>query len=123
MCQCFAERFIGIEQVGVLADDGDGHLAFGHANQSNDVFPPRQVDVRALAVKQPEILQDLRIEALRMISDGNRSEEHTSELQSLMHISYAVFCLKNKKHTQTTLSLTHYHSEIEQYTKHNSIHN
>src|SRR3546814_2546119 len=28
-----------------------------------------------------------------------RSEEHTSELQSLMRISYAVFCLKNKKHT------------------------
>src|SRR3546814_1582054 len=27
----------------------------------------------------------------------NRSEEHTSELQSLMRISYAVFCLKNKK--------------------------
>src|SRR3546814_8444228 len=30
-----------------------------------------------------------------------RSEEHTSELQSLMRISYAVFCLKNKKHTKT----------------------
>src|SRR3546814_6754858 len=29
-----------------------------------------------------------------------RSEEHTSELQSLMRISYAVFCLKNKKKTQ-----------------------
>src|SRR3546814_6873940 len=29
----------------------------------------------------------------------DRSEEHTSELQSLMRISYAVFCLKNKKHT------------------------
>src|SRR3546814_7456560 len=28
---------------------------------------------------------------------GHRSEEHTSELQSLMRISYAVFCLKNKK--------------------------
>src|SRR3546814_3926339 len=28
-----------------------------------------------------------------------RSEEHTSELQSLMRISYAVFCLKNKMHT------------------------
>src|SRR3546814_4870189 len=27
---------------------------------------------------------------------GNRSEEHTSELQSLMRISYAVFCLKKK---------------------------
>src|SRR3546814_1161408 len=30
-------------------------------------------------------------------ADGNRSEEHTSELQSLMRISYAVFCLKKKK--------------------------
>src|SRR3546814_2093088 len=30
-----------------------------------------------------------------------RSEEHTSELQSLMRISYAVFCLKNKTTTQT----------------------
>src|SRR3546814_2945578 len=29
-----------------------------------------------------------------------RSEEHTSELQSLMRISYAVFCLKNKTHTK-----------------------
>src|SRR3546814_9533822 len=29
--------------------------------------------------------------------EGNRSEEHTSELQSLMRISYAVFCLKKKK--------------------------
>src|SRR3546814_7769964 len=30
----------------------------------------------------------------------DRSEEHTSELQSLMRISYAVFCLKNKSHQQ-----------------------
>src|SRR3546814_1018541 len=29
--------------------------------------------------------------------EGSRSEEHTSELQSLMRISYAVFCLKKKK--------------------------
>src|SRR3546814_8284314 len=35
---------------------------------------------------------------------GGRSEEHTSELQSLMRISYAVFCLqkKNQEHTQKT---------------------
>src|SRR3546814_2103841 len=32
--------------------------------------------------------------------DFQRSEEHTSELQSLMRISYAVFCLKKKKKTQ-----------------------
>src|SRR3546814_6729466 len=38
------------------------------------------------------------------VSEG-RSEEHTSELQSLMRISYAVFCLKKKTHNkiQTTL--------------------
>src|SRR3546814_7326926 len=33
-----------------------------------------------------------------MTLDVARSEEHTSELQSLMRISYAVFCLKKKKH-------------------------
>src|SRR3546814_4958619 len=38
----------------------------------------------------------------------DRSEEHTSELQSLMRISYAVFCLKKKKqpHRTTTLLTT-----------------
>src|SRR3546814_8801568 len=39
-----------------------------------------------------------------------RSEEHTSELQSLMRISYAVFCLKNKKQN-TTNSNNHYMSQ------------
>src|SRR3546814_4634261 len=34
----------------------------------------------------------------------HRSEEHTSELQSLMRTSYAVFCLKKKKHTQYLLT-------------------
>src|SRR3546814_4997176 len=34
------------------------------------------------------------------IDPGDRSEEHTSELQSLMRISYAVFCLKKKKHNR-----------------------
>src|SRR3546814_2533136 len=33
------------------------------------------------------------------VKRGTRSEEHTSELQSLMRISYAVFCLKKKKYS------------------------
>src|SRR3546814_3657447 len=37
-------------------------------------------------------------EKLALAVDLTRSEEHTSELQSLMRISYAVFCLKKKKH-------------------------
>src|SRR3546814_6556620 len=40
-----------------------------------------------------------------------RSEEHTSELQSLMRISYAVFCLKKKK--PTTITLITIHSILE----------
>src|SRR3546814_3697092 len=40
-----------------------------------------------------------------------RSEEHTSELQSLMRISYAVFCLKKKNKSHTTLNrLPHHHN-------------
>src|SRR3546814_5667894 len=42
-----------------------------------------------------------------------RSEEHTSELQSLMRISYAVFCLKKKK---IITNLTHSHSTPRHYT-------
>src|SRR3546814_1154174 len=39
---------------------------------------------------------DQRALALALRADEVRSEEHTSELQSLMRISYAVFCLKKK---------------------------
>src|SRR3546814_1947594 len=42
-----------------------------------------------------------RRQPVREILAQHRSEEHTSELQSLMRISYAVFCLKKKKHTTT----------------------
>src|SRR3546814_1502239 len=43
-----------------------------------------------------------------------RSEEHTSELQSLMRISYAVFCLKKKKKTKP--SLHHKHTTTRKHT-------
>src|SRR3546814_1908138 len=41
----------------------------------------------------------IRAERGVVLACGGRSEEHTSELQSLMRISYAVFCLKKKKST------------------------
>src|SRR3546814_2675506 len=44
----------------------------------------------------------LRRSSSRPQTVHRRSEEHTSELQSLMRISYAVFCLKNKKKNKTT---------------------
>src|SRR3546814_5174833 len=39
---------------------------------------------------------------VQALTSVRRSEEHTSELQSLMRISYAVFCLKKKKNRYTT---------------------
>src|SRR3546814_3229800 len=50
-------------------------------------------------VKQHQFSEELQLsgKAFNYKLDYLRSEEHTSELQSLMRISYAVFCLKKKK--------------------------
>src|SRR3546814_9820269 len=63
----------------------------------------RPFDPMRFSLSLTQILSSLAVSAgaLAVI----RSEEHTSELQSLMRISYAVFCLKKKnntKHTQQT---------------------
>src|SRR3546814_7668367 len=63
--------------------DGDGDAA----RDSSDAL-------RELQQVDPFGAQCLAFIAAR---DAERSEEHTSELQSLMRISYAVFCLKKKK--------------------------
>src|SRR3546814_6652621 len=49
-----------------------------------------------LVANRHRVLVLLRAEAIGFVED-QRSEEHTSELQSLMRISSAVFCLKKKK--------------------------
>src|SRR3546814_7248172 len=58
-----------------------------------------------------DALQDLigRL-AGRLHEEAERSEEHTSELQSLMRISYAVFCLKKKKKKHRRKHIQHEHS-------------
>src|SRR3546814_6929314 len=45
------------------------------------------------------------------LDEALRSEEHTSELQSLMRISYAVFCLKKKKTQTIQIHITHKHRQ------------
>src|SRR3546814_2696829 len=72
---------------------------------------PREVDRRldpriAAADHRDALALEQRAVAVRAIGDtlvAIRSEEHTSELQSLMRISYAVFCLK-KKNTPTKMT-------------------
>src|SRR3546814_4552874 len=55
-----------------------------------------------LGLFQPD---DLGFGAQRVADNHRRSEEHTSELQSLMRISYAVFCLKKKRTVTSSSSL------------------
>src|SRR3546814_10366654 len=58
----------------------------------------RRADAVELAACQGGLEQVRRIHrALTLARADERSEEHTSELQSLMRISYAVFCLNKKK--------------------------
>src|SRR3546814_2653694 len=57
---------------------------------------------------------EIRRNRRRGLRRSRRSEEHTSELQSLMRISYAVFCLKKKKNKQknTTQKANKHHKNI-----------
>src|SRR3546814_6814849 len=66
-----------------------------------------QADDVGLRLRQP--FQQARQAGL----DPVRSEEHTSELQSLMRISYAVFCLKKKKKTPQLISSPAITTEID----------
>src|SRR3546814_9727730 len=72
----------------------------------------QHLNVQLVATKHylapAEIIADRRQRLVELVREGRchrthriRSEEHTSELQSLMRISYAVFCLKKKKHNKT----------------------
>src|SRR3546814_7156148 len=50
----------------------------------------------------PGIWSAEQVQGWKKVTDAVRSEEHTSELQSLMRISYAVFCLKKKNKSSNT---------------------
>src|SRR3546814_3810800 len=64
--------------------------------------PRKSSDVSA--VMAPERVKGRKVMVATMALGSTwRSEEHTSELQSLMRISYAVFCLKKKKKQKTDI--------------------
>src|SRR3546814_5046816 len=68
--------------------------------------PARRVYRRSRApLTWPQVVISLQtVLDLPLTVGGRRSEEHTSELQSLMRISYAVFCLKKKTKHQSELT-------------------
>src|SRR3546814_4646937 len=72
------------------------------------------------AIEADEILIEVETDkvVLEVPAPSARSEEHTSELQSLMRISYAVFCLKKKKKKQqNTTKQTHHMKQKDTKTR------
>src|SRR3546814_17218641 len=65
------------------------------------ICPPMGTGVKMLA----DDLFGSPIDQAEINFENEKSEEHTSELQSLMRISYAVFCLKKKNNIQTKIKL------------------
>src|SRR3546814_2612215 len=92
------QRTVDLSQIETLIlDEADRMLDMGFIH-----------DIRRVIALLPKQRQNLMFSAtfspdIRKLAEGllNRSEEHTSELQSLMRISYAVFCLKKKKNKTT----------------------
>src|SRR3546814_4436736 len=87
--------------------EGDGRVGEGAAGTHLGGDPDRLHDLlrrRARPGRRLGVALDA-IGALR----GVRSEEHTSELQSLMRISYAVFCLNTKRRLSETRNTTPQH--------------
>src|SRR3546814_10334356 len=69
------------------------------ASNAGDVSQPRAAALQGVEKMRHNLALGLRQGFFMPLGrpDAPRSEEHTSELQSLMRISYAVFCLKKKK--------------------------
>src|SRR3546814_4442115 len=109
----FAEREVG-------GDDDRGVLVKS-ADQMEQQLP---ASARERQIAQ--FVEDQQIEPRQMLGelsdlDGppSRSEEHTSELQSLMRISYAVFCLKKKNKEEIYITYFNKTTTTQQKRKHN----
>src|SRR3546814_4242953 len=93
-----AAEDLGIQVVAVLMRPG-GRVAL-EVHRLHDLprlaedRPHRILDARMRHDADPRFPESREVPGIHAL---DRSEEHTSELQSLMRISYAVFCLKKKK--------------------------
>src|SRR3546814_1016530 len=86
-----------------------GPTAAGHCLETPGIAPGEGEEDAGGRISEGERLADAA-------GAAGRSEEHTSELQSLMRISYAVFCLKKKNRTTRTSD-----SNVVQYYIHQSV--
>src|SRR3546814_6420674 len=91
-------------RLGIIAALLGGTMLNAYAEETNasSGLSSEQAQVTLPAIEvHASVLEDPRGPGAGYVAKrsltGSRSEEHTSELQSLMRISYAVFCLKKKK--------------------------
>src|SRR3546814_10679736 len=104
---CSSDLVGGIpEQVESLDHPGmprGDDLRYGAEKATGMLVPPG--DSTAMAKAAALLLETPDLRACLSHNAAERSEEHTSELQSLMRISYAVICLKKKTTLQPTLNI------------------
>src|SRR3546814_1366924 len=95
-------RSLASGAVGAVAGDADAvhHPGLGVVVAAGVVLGGPVVPERHRAGCPREAALVLRAVHLLVEAEQERSEEHTSELQSLMRNSYAVFCLNNKRYKQ-----------------------
>src|SRR3546814_2145494 len=101
--------------TGRAATCAAGRAAAHRPAQPGAVLPrTRRRRARSAAARTLPLAGDRRVRVrTRVVGVGRRSEEHTSELQSLMRISYAVFCLKKK----TTNQQKEINQRLQKHTK------
>src|SRR3546814_3982269 len=109
-----------------LGGDADGELQLAHRGVGTGCIGHRADEIATEADENFRRAREHRLDRFdRMMAmlarrfetehvadaiEIGRSEEHTPELQSLMRISYAVFCLKKKKHKTTPIRLSIYYT-------------
>src|SRR3546814_1729931 len=81
---------------------GEAGRGFAVVAQEVKTLAAQTAQATGQIAEQIRSIQAAAREAIAAMSTIRRSEEHTSELQSLMRISYAVFCLKKKTTIQNT---------------------
>src|SRR3546814_5946229 len=91
------------DEVGYAGWYGDD-LA-GKPTANGEIFDPASISAAHKTLPLPSYVEVTALDTGRtiLVRVNDRSEEHTSELQSLMRISYAVFCLKKK--TQININI------------------
>src|SRR3546814_4978482 len=115
-----ADHAVVIEIFVIIVVDLD-HRRVGAGAHALDLGQREQPVGRRLALGHAAVLAR-RHHIVRPAQQARRSEEHTSELQSLMRISYAVFCLKKKK--TKSHKVAHLHkSSFSNNTKRKTINN